>query len=229
MPDIPNPNGFKLRIKPIRPGTTEELTDIPTFVAMFNPSDYTLTYRNRRRPQRPRRPDARATEFDGQETDSFTVRLLLDGTGAAEAESRAGQTGTVQERIQNFLKTCYVINGNLHQPNHLHLQWGIIDFYGWLNSVQIHYTLLDASGAPLRAELQAEFEGRDNATPYTRLSSPDLTHFRIAKAGDTLPLLAKEIYGSSRYYLFLAKANDLDDFRNLMPGTRINCPPLTTA
>jgi nucleoid-associated protein YgaU len=53
-----------------------------------------------------------------------------------------------------------------------------------------------------------------------------LTHSRIVKSGDTLPLLSKEIYGNSAYYLQLAQANNLDDFRNLQPGQEIFFPPL---
>jgi nucleoid-associated protein YgaU len=57
-------------------------------------------------------------------------------------------------------------------------------------------------------------------------SSPDLTHTRIVKSGDTLPLLTKEIYGSSQYYLRLAQINNINDFRNLTPGCEIIFPPL---
>ena len=58
------------------------------------------------------------------------------------------------------------------------------------------------------------------------LKSPDLTHIRTVQSGDTLPLLAKAMYGSSRYYLVVAEANGLDDFRNLKPGTKLFFPPL---
>jgi len=57
-------------------------------------------------------------------------------------------------------------------------------------------------------------------------SSPDLTHVRVVKSGDTLPLLCKEIYGSSQYYLRVAAHNGLDDFRNLLPGQTLSFPPL---
>jgi nucleoid-associated protein YgaU len=59
-------------------------------------------------------------------------------------------------------------------------------------------------------------------------SSPDLTHSRIVKAGDTLPLLSKEIYGTANHYLWIAQQNQLDDFRNLMPGQRLFFPPLVS-
>jgi nucleoid-associated protein YgaU len=48
----------------------------------------------------------------------------------------------------------------------------------------------------------------------------------VVKSGDTLPLLAKEIYGSSEYYLRVAEVNGIDDFRNLTPGQQIIFPPL---
>jgi len=57
-------------------------------------------------------------------------------------------------------------------------------------------------------------------------SSPDVSHSRVVKSGDTLPLLSKEIYGNASYYLRLAQANNLDDFRNLQPGQAIVFPPL---
>lgn len=224
---VPNPIILqKLRITPVSDSSSEQ--EGQPFIAMFNPNEYTLTYRNARIRHRTRTPNARSSEYGGQDTQTFRVRLLLDGTGAAETASSIGQDGSVEERVRRFLTICYRVEGNRHQPHRLHIQWGIIDFFGWLQSVEVHYTLFDHSGNPLRAELATEFIGTDDQD-FTHLNSPDLTHVRIAKAGDTLPLLAKEIYGSSRYYLFLAKANDLDDFRNLVPGTRLHCPPLTTA
>lgn len=132
---------------------------------------------------------------------------------------------SVQQRVEQFLNTCYRVVEKLHRPNKLHIHWGIIDFFGWLQSVQIHYTLFDQKGIPLRAELECQFIGATDQG-MVQLSSPDLTHVREVRAGDTLPLLAKEIYGSSRYYLLIADANGLDDFRNLQPGTVLHFPPL---
>jgi nucleoid-associated protein YgaU len=56
--------------------------------------------------------------------------------------------------------------------------------------------------------------------------SPDLTHVRRVKAGDTLPGLCDQIYGDPRLYLKVAAANGLDDFRRLVPGTKVFFPPL---
>jgi len=81
----------------------------------------------------------------------------------------------------------------------------------------------------LRAVITANFT--DNADDQTRVAlaqdqSPDLTHLRIVKAGDNLPSLCYQVYGDPGYYLDVASANGIDDFRQLPPGTRIFFPPL---
>jgi len=71
----------------------------------------------------------------------------------------------------------------------------------------------------------------DTADDQTRVAlaqdaSPDLTHVRIAKAGDTLAALCTEIYNNPHYASRVARANGLDGFRQLAPGTRVVLPPL---
>ncbi|MEB3157176.1 MAG: LysM peptidoglycan-binding domain-containing protein, partial [Cyanobacteriota bacterium] len=56
-------------------------------------------------------------------------------------------------------------------------------------------------------------------------SSPDLTHRRLVRAGDTLPQLCLEIYGTAEHYLRVADVNNLDDVRVLTPGQQLLFPP----
>jgi nucleoid-associated protein YgaU len=56
--------------------------------------------------------------------------------------------------------------------------------------------------------------------------SPDLTHVRLLRAGDSLPLLCHRIYGDAARCVQVAQANGLDSFRELEPGTRVVFPPL---
>ncbi|MCK5703624.1 MAG: LysM peptidoglycan-binding domain-containing protein, partial [Cyclobacteriaceae bacterium] len=59
-----------------------------------------------------------------------------------------------------------------------------------------------------------------------RLQSPDLTHFKIVKEGETLPLIAKKIYGDSKYYLEIARVNNINNFRRLKTGQQLVLPPI---
>jgi nucleoid-associated protein YgaU len=94
--------------------------------------------------------------------------------------------------------------------------------------VDVKYTAFNRDGSPLHAELSAVFvEDLDpkKKASADRLSSPDLTHMRVVRAGDSLPLLCIEIYGSASHYLRVAEVNALDDFRVLEPGTSLYFPP----
>jgi nucleoid-associated protein YgaU len=56
--------------------------------------------------------------------------------------------------------------------------------------------------------------------------SPDLTHIRIVREGDTLPGLCEDIYNDPAYYLEVARFNRLGSFRNLEIGSEIYFPQL---
>ena len=51
----------------------------------------------------------------------------------------------------------------------------------------------------------------------------------MVKKGDTLPLLCFLIYGDSRHYLEVARANKLVNFRNLTVGEELSFPPFDKA
>ena len=59
-----------------------------------------------------------------------------------------------------------------------------------------------------------------------RKSSPDVTHVRTVREGDTLPLLCWEVYGSSTPYPRVAAFNRLGGFRDLVVGSQLVFPPL---
>jgi nucleoid-associated protein YgaU len=98
-----------------------------------------------------------------------------------------------------------------------------------LKSASIAYKMFKPDGVPLRAVITAVFA--DNSDDQTRVAlaqdeSPDLTHVRLVKDGDTLPALCHAIYGDPLRYLQVASVNGLDDFRRLEAGTRLVFPPL---
>jgi nucleoid-associated protein YgaU len=153
----------------------------------------------------------------------MSLTFFIDGTGAS------GVKADVQEKIQQF-QTVTGYNGNIHRPNYLKVVWGTLQVKRCvLKTASIAYKLFKPDGIPLRAVITAAFA--DNSDDQTRValaqdSSPDLTHVRLVKAGDTLPALCYGIYGDPSYYLEVARANGIDDFRRLTPGTRIVFPPV---
>jgi nucleoid-associated protein YgaU len=96
-------------------------------------------------------------------------------------------------------------------------------------SAQVTYKLFHSSGLPLRATINATFKqtmSAEEQAATARLQSPDLTHFRLVKAGETLPLIAQKVYGDPAMYLEIARVNNINNFRRLKEGQQLVLPPI---
>ena len=206
---------------------------VDTFQAQYNPE--TLSLQHQAVYTGTLAPGAVAAphDFSYSAPRRLTVDLVLDGTkvGYMGVELLGG-VKSVADQINNFLNVCYSIQSSTHQPNYLKLTWhdAVLNngFPCRLESVDIRYGSFERDGSPLHATLSAVFM-EQLAPPVDaarkNMQSPDVTHRRTVVAGDTLPLLCREIYGAADYYLRVAEANRLDDFRNLEVGRDIVFPP----
>ena len=157
---------------------------------------------------------------------TFTLEFTLDGTGV----STKGVKIPLTAQIALFRATTTGIRGHLHSPNYLLVQYGTFINTCVLNSSDVTYTMFDIFGLPLRAKVSARFteqtkEGFSDA--LAMLSSPDMTHSRVVKEGDLLPLLTREVYNKQEYEIQVARANKLKNFRKLEAGTTLVFPPLS--
>lgn len=149
--------------------------------------------------------------------------IYLDGTGVIQPVE------DVASFIQNFKSLVYDYNGKIHSSNYLELNWGQSIFRCRLTKMDITYSMFKPDGDPLRASMSLSFEEFLDARYIIleeKSSSPDLTHLRMVKAGDTLPEMCYEIYGDFSYYIAVAEVNNLNDFRDLEAGQLIKFPPI---
>jgi hypothetical protein len=133
------------------------------------------------------------------------------------------------EEITLFKKVVYDYDSAQHSPRTVQLSWGTLFFEGKLTNLQFNFKLFQPDGTPIRVVASATFTGSiedDLRVAKQKSNSPDLTHIREVKKGDTLPLMTFKIYGDSSYYPEVARVNNLTHFRNLTPGTKIKFPPL---
>lgn len=226
-----------------------------TFEVMFNPESYSLKYENVYQTYQGINTSGRNAKYSFSKPKNLSLKLILDDTGVADygmfgleaapfvvkAAAFVGKlTGEkdvdkligqkdVYKQVQKFLQLTTYMDGELHQPKFLKIQWGDLIFDCRLASVDVNYTLFNPSGHPIRAELNTVFI--EDIPDSKRVkqegkSSPDLSHSRTVKSGDKLPLMAQEIYGDSAYYIQLARANNLNNLRKLKVGTNIKLPPI---
>jgi nucleoid-associated protein YgaU len=117
-------------------------------------------------------------------------------------------------------------NKETHSPNFLKIMWGAGLFFNCkLLSATVSYTLFNQLGLPLRATISASFI--EVAKDGTHLNqSPDVTKVHIVKAGDTIYNIAQQEYDDESFYIKIAEANDLKNYRRLIPGQELILPPI---
>lgn len=193
------------------------------FESYLNPNEITLSYELEWDAAKGSGSTNSRMNFKKAKPGDLSLTFFIDGTGADGRELK------VQEKVEEFqVVTGY--NSKIHRANYLKVMWGTLAVKRCvLKSASIAYKLFKPDGVPLRAVITATFT--DNSDDKTRMAmaqdeSPDLTHIRLVKAGDTLPQMCFNIYGDPRYYLDVALQNRLDNFRQLKPGTRIFFPPI---
>lgn len=221
------------------------------FTTLVNPETYGFKYKIEQNEEQASGTSSTPTKFNKILPEVLNLEFMFDRTGvlpdystkkkkASKKEtekveiSKDIQTykdegkGVVQD-IENFKKVILNYNGESHQPNYLKIFWGTLLFKGKLSEMDITFKLFKSDGTPLRAVAKAKFTGfvEDNLrVAQENSNSSDLTHIREIKEGDNLPLLSYWIYGNSKYYLEVAKANRITNFRNLEVGQKIVFPPI---
>jgi len=196
------------------------------FLAMFNPETVAITEAINWRTT-DAAPGAAGTQqaYISTQGRTFSIDIMLDGTGV----NTNGVKIPVTAQVLLFRLATTQVDGTVHRPNHLILQYGLFIVHCVLTSSTVSYTMFDVFGLPIRAKITASFA---EVTPtglmakLAMLSSPDLTHKVVVKEGDLLPLLTFQIYKKQEYYLQVARVNKLKNFRKLENGSTLTFPPV---
>ena len=197
------------------------------FEALINPDSYTRTtkikYADSSQGQG---TSSQQLKYQSTEPEEMSFEFLFDNTGIIDGKPR----DSIVSDVRMFQETLLDYHGDSHEPRHLKLVWGKgLVFKGRITDASISYKLFKSDGTPIRAvakiTVKSSQEEQRRAAVENR-SSPDLSHVRISKAGDTLPLMCHDIYGDSSYHLAIAGINNLSNPRKLIPGTRLIFPPI---
>ena len=162
-------------------------------------------------------------QFNSMDKETVGFTIHFDGTGLFK------DNRSVSKQIADFKKLAYEYNGDIHRTNYLKLSWGTLVFYCYLSKLNVSYTMFKSNGDPLRAKADASFSGFSNKkllAAKANKKSPDVSHLKIYKSSDSLPLFCNEIYQEIDLYTEVAKRNKLDSFRNVPLGTELIFPSL---
>ncbi len=197
-------------------------SSVAKYKTFINPEEYKQVYDVEYKEEQGEGTTGSRMVFQKIKPQQFSLKFYFDGTGIS------GKMDSVQENIKEFF-TVVGYDGNIHRPKYLKIIWGTLEFNCILLKAEVTYKMFYPDGKPIRATIDATFaENIDDTTRVAEAndSSPDLTHERIVKEGDTLPSMCYNIYNDHTYYPEVARINKLNDFRNLEVGQKIIFPPL---
>jgi hypothetical protein len=209
-------------------GTLQEAD--ASFEALINPETYTLDYKLKfSESGQGHNTSGKELKYEYTAPEELTFEFLFDDTGIIDGKQR----DSIADDIKKFKEVLIEYKGDAHEPRHFKLVWGKNSiFKGRVTEVGITYKMFKPDGTPIRAVVKVKFKSsieEQKRAAKENKGSPDLTHIRKSKAGDSLPLMCFRIYGDPRYYLKVAEANRLANFRLLTPGTELIFPPIEKA
>ena len=160
------------------------------------------------------------TKYSSTNSEKVSFELVFDGTGVVESSASL----SVKDQVSQLKDIIYRYVGKKHEPSVVQIVWGSFKFEGRLEGMSVKYTLFKPSGEPLRAKVPLSFVSfmtKEEEALKSNKSSPDLSHIVEVKAGDTLPLLCYRIYNNCAYYAEVARANNVTNFQDIKPGTKL--------
>lgn len=240
----------KLTLRAFKPAANPKDPPLPsddpkdTYVVQVNPGSYSLNKRINYSRHTGQGDAATEALYHSSAPVNLSFEFLFDGTGVVPEPTELGDIPlvgavasalsspkkfVVMDEIKRFDQLVYTFDAKIHRPRELLLVWGSLVLSCVLSSVSYRFTLFKPDGTPLRAIASCSFcehVPREQAKRQENAMSPDLTHLRHTRDGDTLPALAHDVYGKPELYLEVARVNKLVNFRRLRSASRIAFPPL---
>jgi len=198
------------------------------FVASINPEKFSLKRGLSFDNDQSTNSQGKTVKFKSYEPESLSFELYFDDTGVMERHKNE----SIDDRIKKLWNVVYKYEGTIHKPYYLLIEWKEIYFKCHCKSFVTEYQLFNKDGKALRAKVSLDFieyfnPGSSNRGNYNgHRSSPDLTHIKTIRQGDSLPMLSKDVYGKTDYYIEVARRNGLTNFRTLGLGEQILFPPV---
>lgn len=227
----------KMLLKAYKDAAFSEDTGLE-YTVQVNPEKYSFNYAIQHNDEQPQGTSSQQFGYRNTEPQELTFEFLFDSTGVLGGSDLLGNlTGgllakekkTLMEDFALFRQVVYDYNADTHEPHYIKMVWGELLFNCRLTSMSVNFKLFKPDGTPIRATATCTF--REIVEENLRVAqenaqSPDLTHLRTVKEGDTLPLMCHRIYGDSSLYLEIARVNKLKNFRQLEVNQQLFFPPI---
>jgi nucleoid-associated protein YgaU len=197
---------------------------------LFNPTEYTFERSNAYKATPVPGLGAPLLQFVNGESDRLSMELFLDDytdpTGPTSL--RQAESDPLNVRLR-ALTTLLEIDRDLHAPPPVRFNWGPLEFAAVIERLGRKVTMFHPDGAPARVSLSIAF--KEYRTLRQQLEDPrresaDKTKRRVVVGRERLWWIAAREYDDASEWVRIARANDLDDPREIAPGDWLEIPPM---
>jgi len=197
---------------------------------LFNPTQYSFDRGNSYKAIPVPGLGAPLLQFVNGESDQLSMELFLD-----DYTDPRGPTSLLQKESEpvvkrlNELTKLLEIDRDLHAPPPVRFNWGPMEFEAIIEKLSRKVTVFHPDGTPARATLTVNF--KEYRTLRQQLEDPrresaDKTKRRVVVGRDQLWAIAAREYDDATQWVRIARANDLDDPRDIQPGDWLKLPPI---
>jgi nucleoid-associated protein YgaU len=197
---------------------------------LFNPTEYTLERSNSYKATPVPGLGAPLLQFVNGESDRLNMELFLDDytDPAGPTSLRQKESDPLGGRLR-ALTTLLEIDRDLHAPPPVRFNWGPLEFSAVIERLGRKVTMFHPDGAPARVSLSVAF--KEYRTLRQQLEDPrresaDKTKRRVVVGRERLWWIAAREYDDANEWVRVARANDLDDPRDIAPGDWLELPPM---
>lgn len=193
----------------------------------------------------PNTPGSNGSEFQFEKVnpEDLELKFILDGTGTVLPTAPGldivsdilgalpgdAQQAFVSVKIAQLQATVYNFSDEQHRTPFILVAYGKLVFMGILQNMSVNYNLFSPTGFPLRAEVTLSLKShspfKDSASLLSLLS-PDLTKQHLVIGGENILRICLNEYKDEKYYIEIARANGVVNFRNIPEGTQLILPPI---
>ena len=197
---------------------------------LFNPTEYSLERSNSYKQTPVPGLTSPLLQFVNGECDQLSMELFLDDytdpQGPTSLQRKEGNP--LGKRLAEISKLME-IDRDLHAPPPVRFNWGPLEFSAVIEKLGRKVTMFHPDGAPARLTLSVSF--KEYRTLRQQLEDPrresaDKTKRRVVVGREALWQIAAREYDSAPEWPRIARANDLDDPRQIAPGDWLAVPPI---
>lgn len=205
-----------------------------TFACQFNPDELHISSQAKMNTINRKRKDKPIVQYMGGNSSVLDLRLFFDTSTSYEIKS-GSDAKPVKEKAEDVsvytgtILSLVKMEDKVSRPPVVTFRWGSLKFSGFVDNVDVKYTMFEAGGVPVRAEVSFKITSSDVLEVQSKENQPDnvsnQTKCVTITVDDNIWNVAAKECGDASAWRQVAKENKIMNPMEVKAGTQLKVPP----